>query len=278
MSLGPFDMTGGPFLVLYGVLLVFTIVAGFAIPRWLRPAGRETARTKDPLELAWLAGGQTRVADTVVARLLSSRALEMTGDSKFRSVHRDAARNSAEASVLTMPGLIGWGDMERALKSYAEPIERKLVSAGMAISAGTSWQLRFWQTTPYFLLLAFGAIKWTVGSARDKPVGFLTALLILTAVLALIRFLAVDRKTRAGAEALDAATLQSGRLRDAPTNGEMDVAVALFGTTVLVGSGYAAFHTLRNPSSSGDGGSGGDSGGDGGGGGCGGGGCGGCGG
>ena len=57
---------------------------------------------------------------------------------------------------------------------------------------------------------------------------------------------------------------QSDRLRKAPTTSEIGLAVALFGTAVLVGSGFADFHTLRHASSDGGGG-GSDGGGDGGG-------------
>ncbi|WP_404370043.1 hypothetical protein AB5I39_00995 [Sphingomonas sp. MMS24-J45] len=39
MGLGPFDLPGGAFLALYGVFFVATIVAGLAIPCWLRPEG-----------------------------------------------------------------------------------------------------------------------------------------------------------------------------------------------------------------------------------------------
>jgi uncharacterized protein (TIGR04222 family) len=140
---------------------------------------------------------------------------------------------------------------------------------------GTVWQMRFWQTTPYLLLIVFGAIKVDVGLSRDKPVGFLTLLLILTAILALVRFLAVDRRTRGGIEVLADARARSDRLRRAPTPTETGMAVALFGTMVLAGSDMDGFHTMRSASSGGDGGS---SSSDGGGGGCGGGGCGGCGG
>ncbi|HWU95786.1 MAG TPA: hypothetical protein VN029_09310, partial [Sphingomonas sp.] len=62
MSLGPFDLTGGPFLILYGALLVVTIIAGFSIPRWLRPEGR-APRNIDADHLAYLAGGGGRLAE-----------------------------------------------------------------------------------------------------------------------------------------------------------------------------------------------------------------------
>jgi uncharacterized protein (TIGR04222 family) len=274
MPLGPFDMTGGPFLTLYAALLVVTIIAGFIIPRWLRPDGRDQ-RVTNADDLAVLAGGQTRFIDTVVARLLSVRALEMTGKDGFRTVSRDAGQTTAERSVLALSQPMGWPAIERTLKSYAEPVERRLRSSQLLMDGSTVLQMRVWQTSPYLILIAFGATKWLIGSARDRPVGILTAFLIFTAIFALIRFFAVDRRTRAGRDAVDRAIAQSERLKRAPTSSEVDVAVALFGTAVLVGSGWAAFHALRSPSSSDGGGSSSDGGCGGGGGG---GGCGGCGG
>jgi len=272
MSLAPFDLTGGPFLTLYGVLLVATIVAGFIIPRWLRPEGR-TARVTDSDQLAFLAGGAMRFADTVVARLLASRALGLAGGKNFYSMDRNAGRTAAERSVLTLPAPIGWPAIASALKSYAEPVESRLVADGLVMDRGLTWQMRFWQTLPYLLLLIFGAIKWEIGTLRDRPVGYLTALLVVTALFAIIRLAAVDRRTRGGLEALTQARARSERLRRAPTANETDLAVALFGTAVLVGSGWSEFHQMRTTSSGDSGSSGGD-----GGSGCGGGGCGGCGG
>ena len=104
-----------------------------------------------------------------------------------------------------------------------------------------------------------------------------TVLLVLTAVLALWRFFAVDRRTKGGIEAVKHAQGKSDRLRRAPTGDETGQAVALYGTAVLAGTPLAAFHTMRSSNSGDGGGCSSDGGGDGGGG-CGGGGCGGCGG
>jgi uncharacterized protein (TIGR04222 family) len=272
--MSPFDMTGGPFLQLYFTLFVMVIVAGFVIPRWLKPEGR-TARSATVDELAFLAGGRARFTDALVSRLLARRALSMVGKDRFEADRREPGMDAAERSVLALPAPTRWSTIEHALKRYADPVEEKLVSADLLMDRGTAWQMRFWQTLPYFLLLGFGAIKWEVGVSRDRPVGFLTMFLIATAIFALIRFVAVDRLTRGGVETLAEARRRSERLRRAPTPMETDMGVALFGTAVLAGSSWSEFHTLRS-SSSGDSGSSG--GGDGGGSGCGGGGCGGCGG
>lgn len=270
MSLGPFDMTGGPFLILYGALFVVTVVAGFVIPRRMRPDGRPS-RVTDPDQLAWLAGGRARFGDAVVARLLAVRGLVMTGKDRFSVDLREAAMSPAEKSVLALYPPIRWRDIERTLKPYADPVARKLAAAGLLITDAERGNIRFWALLPYAMLLMFGATKWVIGDMRDRPVGVLTVLLIATLAFAVIRFFTIDRRTRSGIDALENAKLQARRLKAAPTTPEMGLAVALFGTAVLVGSGFADFHKLR---SAGDGGSGGGDGGDGGG--CGG--CGGCGG
>lgn len=273
MPLGPFDLTGGPFLLLYGVLLIFTIIVGIAIPRWLRPEGR-AARNPDVDHLAFLAGGTSRLAEAVTTRLLATKQLVMDGK-KFLAGGLGGT-TAAERSVLALPQPASWEAVAGAVGRHADPIRERLVADGLLMDGWTGLQLRFWQTSPYFLLFAFGWTKLQIGEARGKPVGFLISLLVITAILALLRFAVLDRRTRAGQEVLGEARERSERLRRAPAEGETGLAVALFGTTVLVGSVWGDFHRMR--ANSGDGGGGGGDGGGGGGGGCGGGGCGGCGG
>src|SRR5689334_5036403 len=107
MSLGPFDLTGGPFLQLYAILFGITIIAGLVIPRWLRPGGY-AGRVTDAGELAFLAGGATRFADAVATRLLAARALVIIGRKGFHAQIRDAGRTAAERSVLALPGELSW--------------------------------------------------------------------------------------------------------------------------------------------------------------------------
>lgn len=273
MSLGPFDLTGGPFLQLYGALLVLTLIAGFVLPRWLRPEGRAPRKTGTD-QIAFLAGGSARLAEAVTARLLATRQLAMDGKDKFVAAGLGGG-TPTERSVLALPQPTNWGQISRAVGQHADPIRERLIADGLLMDGWTALQLRFWQTSPYFLLLAFGWTKLQIGEARGRPVGYLTMLLLVTAFFALIRFFALDRTTRAGRETLAEERERSERLRRAPASGETDLAVALFGTTVLVGSAWGDFHRMRM--ASGDSGSSGGS--DGGGSGCGGGGggCGGCG-
>lgn len=270
MSLGPFDLTGEPFLALYLGLFALVLLLSLLIPARLRPEGRRQPVT-DPDQLAWLAGGRTRFADAVVSRLLAARALVLAGE-HFGVRDRDSARTPAERGVLALPQPIGWSDIASTLKDHAEPLERRMTQAGLLMSRAEQANIRFWALLPWLMLLTFGATKWVIGDMRERPVGYLSLLLILTAVATAIRFFTIGRSTAAAAEALARARDGSERIRRAPTGSEVGLSVALFGTAVLVGSGLDDFHKLRNADGGGGGGDGSD-----GGSGCGGG-CGGCGG
>lgn len=269
--INPFDLPGTPFLALYGALFVLTIIAGAIIPRWLRPEGRAQT-VAEPEALALLSGGAPRFTDALIARLLAAGALIVAPNGLF-AAGSDRGHTPAERDLLALPQPLKLAAADRALRPRARAVQDRLVAQGLMLDRSATTQLRIWQTSPYALLLLFGAIKWDVGVARDRPVGFLSALMIFTTIFALIRLFTVDARTRAGQAAVRAAQGRADRLRRAPTAPETGLAVALFGTGVLVGSGYAMLHTMRAPS--GDSG-GGDSGGGGDGGG-GGGGCGGCG-
>lgn len=271
MGLGPFDLPGGAFLALYGVLLLATIVAGVVIPRWVRPEGG-AGRTRDVDHLAYLAGGATRMTDAAVARLLTAGSLVLENKGRFRIMPGAQDETTAERAILALSSPATLPQVQRAATAAASDTKDALCRNGMMIEDGTEWQLRLLQTAPYLLLLGFGAIKWDVGVMRDRPVGYLTALMLLTAVLAIVRFAAIDRRTRSGVAALTSAREGADRLRRAPAASENGLAVALFGTAVLSGSAWDDYHRLRM-SSGGDGatsGDGGSSGCGGGGGGCGG--------
>lgn len=155
---------------------------------------------------------------------------------------------------------------------------------------------------PLFLLMLLGIARCILGVSRDRPIGFLVVLLILTGIACLIFISSFPRRTRLGD--LYISQLQNSYPRSPAGFGSdkyekenassYDSATAtpflmgLYGTAFMsqfaMGDDAAFYSTLKTQSHSvggGDGGAflnGGGCGGDGGGGGCGGGGCGGCGG
>ena len=269
MPLGPLDLPGGPFLVLYGLLLALAVTAGLAIPALMRPAGA-ARRVTNVDQLALLAGGKARFNEAIVSRLLTAKALAIGGRGMIHVIAREPAASPAERALLAMHLPMRWREVEAVLEPHRDALERHLASAGLLMSSAERAKIRFFATLPYFLLLAFGAAKWTIGIARERPVGYLTALLILTAVAAIIRWIRLDRRTRAGREAVAIAREQAQRLKVAPTTPEIAQAVALFGTPVLLGSAWSDFHRMRHATGGGDAGTTGGSCGGGGGGGCGG--------
>lgn len=277
MPLGPFDWTGGPFLALYAALFVVALVAALRLPHRFRPEGR-WQRLTDPEELAYLAGGPARFVDTVVTRLLTDGRMSLYDKGKLVAQLGAQGRTPAEMRLLALPGPVGWRRIQFEVRDYVQPVRQALERKGVMMEAGDGLRLRIVATLPFVALLLFGAIKWQIGLARDKPVGFLTLFLIVTLACAVIRFASVDQRTREGIAALAAARSKAERLKRAPVTDEMVLAVALFGTMVFIGSNWAGYHDLRQASGSDGGGSSGSDSSSSGDSGCGGGGCGGCGG
>lgn len=267
------SLSGGEFLALYAVLLMVVIYLGFAIPHHLRARGREIGALEDE-QAAYLAGGRERYAELVATRLMTSEAITITADRKKLAIgNANGARRAGEAAILALPSPTDWSAIDRALRPFAENVLKGLIAAGLLMRWPRVTMIRLSQTLPYLLLIALGVSRWRYGNVLDHPTGFLAALLILTAILALVRWFTPERRTRSGISAIEDAQTRAERLRRAPMPEEIPLAVALFGTVVLAGSGLTDFHQMRtdsNGSSDGGGGCGG------GGGGCGG--CGGCGG
>ncbi len=266
------NWSGGEFLTLYAVLLAVVIYLGFAIPHHLRARGRETSALRNE-QAAYLAGGRERYAELVATRLISAKAIAITPDRKVAIRHARGPNGPAEAAVLALPSPTDWSAIAHALRASAENLRKGLVASELLMRRPRVAIIRLFQTLPYLLLIALGVSRWRYGNALDHPTGFLTALLILTAIFALIRWFTPERRTRSGIAAIEEAQARAERLRRAPMPDEIPLAVALFGTVVLAGSTLTDFHQMRsdsNGSADGGGGCGG------GGGGCGG--CGGCGG
>ncbi|MHA6719548.1 TIGR04222 domain-containing membrane protein [Sphingomonas sp. RS6] len=252
MALGPFDLPAGPFLALYLVLLALAWFASGALQRSLIPPGRAGA-TADIDELAVLIGGAPRLAESMAARLLADGRMTPHDKHEFR-IAGTHYHGIAERKMVAMQGVVGWRDIQQTLMDTAGIVSARLVRSGLLAAPGDAWRRRFWSAAPLLVLIGFGLVKVAVGIGRDRPVGFLTALVFATAVLAAIRAARISRATRAGHALVERLRDQHERLCRGPTAAEAGLAVALFGTVVLVGSGWEALHHAR--AGTGDGGSG----------------------
>jgi len=245
---GVFDLVGPQFLAVYAALFVVAFILGIVIPRWLRPDG-SMMPVSDPEQLAYLSGGLDRFSEAVVAKLLVSKAIE-PGSARFSIDGSATGATAAERTVLGIGTAARWNEIRMALREDAKRIDQTLTGYGLLMEQSARRIMRLCQASPYIALIVFGAIKWEVGLSRDKPVGYLTALLVVTLLFALARYAMLDLATRAGKEVVANAAQASDRLRRSPMQAETGMAVALFGTSVLAGSQFAGFHSLRSPSSS----------------------------
>ncbi len=271
MEIGFASYTGADFLLFYGLLIVAAIVAGVWIPAALRPVGK-SSQTADHEELAYLAGGTTRFADSVIAALFARKALRINKKAIIK-VEGAQGHTSAEKDLLRQVDDLGLSEARVRLVTHADAIDQNLSRKGQLIPRSSRLVFRLLPALPYAFLLLLGAFRWQAGYADGEPVGYLSMLMILVVVLGAVRLLKFNQRTQAGDAILIAATTDAQRLRRATTSGEAGLAVGLFGTAVLMGTPYAPLHAAKY----GKGGCG-TGGGSEGAGGCGGGGCGGCGG
>ncbi len=274
-GLNPLDWTAGPFLSLYLMLAcgVLLLLAGWRN----RLAGRGSVGPVDArgdglgaLHLAYLSGGTGQAAGVALVALLEAGAA--TPDRARRIIRFDP---SVPVHTEFQPfRYVNGGEADRArfeveFASRWQRLHDDLARRGLVPGVD---QVARWRRQAVLVLcvpLLLGAGKVAVGMSRDRPVGILTLLLILTAVLGAVVLTPRPHRNLAGAAILAAARRAHARAARAPLPEEMALAYALTGSAVLAGREYRWALAPNNSSSSGsDGGSSDGGGGDGGCGGC----------
>jgi uncharacterized protein (TIGR04222 family) len=275
LPLDPLDWTAQPFLILQAALAAAAVIAALIVRAVLR-RGPSRPFDLDLVELAYLAGGRERAADTAIVGLIDAGAVSFSPTSGLITVENRGAPLSAPLEPFrpVAEGTIKRADAIADLAPQLDRVRDKLIDAGLVPS--TDMLLRIARVTlmvvaPVQLL---GIVKAFVGHARDKPVGFLILLIFATFIAVGIILSARPTSTAAGAALLRDYRDRYRRAARAPRQTELLFAYALGGAALLSGTAYEAY-ARHAQASNGGGGSDGGSGGDGSG--CGGG-CGGCGG
>ncbi|GIX20336.1 MAG: hypothetical protein KatS3mg120_2012 [Erythrobacter sp.] len=169
-------------------------------------------------------------------------------------------------ALLAAPAPFASAEADRLLAIEANRAIARLRRDGLMLAPDALAFMRWAVAAPFIPLFALGLYRQRLESADGGPIGLLGPLLALTVSLAVIRMFHIDRRTRGGIAALEAARAKAKTLRAAPGADEAARAVALFGTGVLVGTAWEPVHTLRQQGSgadAGDGGGGDSGGGDG---------------
>lgn len=293
----PLNFTAGPFLALFATLATGAIVAGIVLRQAFRPMGDPTVTAADvePLEIALLADdGRLRFAATGLASLTDAPAPEAEGATDPAAPFAIPSAPPPGSSPLLaalharLAALGACAPLEAvkaAVDMAGEEAEPRLTERGLLVGPWWSTSAPWIILVPAAATLALGIAKIVVGVSRGKNVGFLVLGCVALGLVSILAIARKPRRTRQGDAVVHGAWTryrESGQQeawrKHERTGASVPLAVALLGTTALVGTAYipllTAMNTLRDRAS-GSGGCG-TSGGDGGGGGCGG--CGGCGG
>jgi len=295
-GLGPFDLRGPEFLILFFGLWIAALVTTLLVRgRWRDVAVRDE-RELLPEEVACLARGPAAAIRSTVAGMLEARELDGTQ----RGFWSTSARNYILRAVpdgTRLPGSIAaairaacggdgrsLAEVERnpEVVAEADAVRKGLQERGWLVDDDTLWWLRWLPASAFGLVLIAGVTKVIIGIERQKDVGFLVVGCIAT-LIALIWSARPPRSSAAGDRLLATLRLQHANDKsDTPT--DMVLMAGLFGAAALTSAHLASYKkTWQAEAASGGGcgtsGCGGGCGGGGGdgGGGCGGG-CGGCGG
>jgi len=268
MIWNPLDWTAGPFLALYVALAAIVLALGFALRTRIGPVA-ESARELTVLDLAYLAGGAKRLGDAALLCLTAARGatIDPKGHKISITDQSSLTRLLGRPISLAITPAMTRQQFQKAAKPLVEAVDRRLRQLGLSPSDDQMASLRLTVLPFLGLLMVFGGLKALIGSERGHPIGFLIALLVMTAISGV--FLAKrPTRTRAGDEVLQSYRAKHARAARAPLEHELLLAVALSGAVVLSGTDYAPVYAAsQTMNSSSDGGSG-----------CGGGGGGGCGG
>lgn len=297
-----FDWNGPDFLKFYAVALLSAAAITWAwLAAWRKAEEKRAASVPmptDAYELAALTGGPERMAQTALVSLAHAKTLKLGGsDGKQLEVAGPLPETAHPVERAVYTNLLGreTGTARYAVAVTEQLPELKEIQDRQPVPPGPVGTPTQRVLIPLGLVAVVGLIKLMVGVSRDRPVGFLLALLVVNGI-ALVgvqlfrekmktwRQHAAERFQRSNASVRQSILGQTEWRHEGTGIG---LTAALFGVGVLSGTALADYVPLLvppppvRPASGSGGDSGCSSGGDGGGGdggGCGGGGCGGCGG
>lgn len=254
---GPLDWRGPEFLQLYLLLAAAALLFSLGWRLWQRhrPQVASSPQAQEPpiWQLAYLNGGPRGVVDSAAASLYESGLIGW--DANRREITRLSQETPDDPMLRALlPHLAGpatrTGTAEKS--SLIERIREQLVRLGWWLAPDAARHIAWISALPWWLLSALGVLKIGIGIARDRPVALLVLLVILSLVVALAFQFSRPGISAAGRRALAHFRGRHAVAARAPRAGQLGLAVALGGTAVLAATGFADYHTLRHPPSSGD--------------------------
>ncbi|MFB9903332.1 TIGR04222 domain-containing membrane protein [Allokutzneria oryzae] len=209
----PWGISGPGFLALYGAALAIAVVWALVVRLRVRRGARSGSAEPVGLdELAYLTGGGERVVELAMSRLLLGNKLRTSRTAGgVKAVEGARAEHPVDAAVLSstegatpVPAarLGRWLENHKSVRAVRD----RVVQAGLVTDLDATARSRK-GVIPLLLLGAVGVLRWFTGLFGGYPIGYLTLLLLLTGLLAvLLRAWRLPALTSTGARLTNAAT------------------------------------------------------------------------
>ncbi|SMD23726.1 TIGR04222 domain-containing protein [Kibdelosporangium aridum] len=213
------DTWGIPEPTFIGIyLLGFSIALLFAFAvRILTRSGAAT--TTAPIqalsaqELACLTGGPRRVVEAAVAQLVDTGQLRASRDGYLQLVGRSGGGDPVERTVVADVSRHGRRSISILTRRLAESdaveeVVARLVGAGYLVDDELAKRRKVISLVPVVVVFSVGVVRWLEGAAGDRPVGWLTVLLICSGVIGYAMYRqAICPRTFEGANAVGRASV-----------------------------------------------------------------------
>lgn len=248
-STNPFDWRGPDFLEFYVVLFACCFGAGLWLRRQWRQPVEDSSGTDYDLggyEVAYLNGGKILTVNTALANLVNRKLLKVDGKGKrllaLGELPQDGHPLEHTIHNMAVAGGAEIGEVREAAKPVVADIVEGLKARGLVVADAPA---RKAVAIPLLLTLGVvgvGVVKICVGASRDKPVGFLAVLCLVSLVVSLVAFARRPLRSHYGDAMLkglkerQANLWRPGRKLTGISSGEFAMVVGLFGMTALAGT------------------------------------------
>lgn len=248
-SLPPFQLDGPSFLALYLGLAALALLGALRLQRVVMGAGDGSTSAQSqpalaPMELAFLAGGAQRVAETALLGLRQRGVLEQ-GPQLADPIERDVAM--AVQAKRFRPA--AWAGEEASVESQGRlrELQGQLEAQGLLLTPERRRQAALAPLLAIGPVLALGLLRLQQASLSGRPSGFLQVLFLLLALITWCLVLGAPRRSSRGelmVQALVRRERGRGRQGREPQAAADLVAFAVLGVAALSATEAIAHNAL----------------------------------
>lgn len=237
-------ISGPQFLVMYCVGLVLASAwAVWSRYRVRRPEAPALGQRLGTAELAFLAGGPRRVVEVAIARLVETGQIHVARNGLLTAANTANDDDRVQEAVLGQVGRrpsTAWSVIHNVSDGAAvRAVGDQLVEQRLLVAPAQAAATRRRAVLGFSVVGAIGVLRFVEGLRLDRPVGYLSVLLLLTVtVVILLLRRGVKARTVHGDQALISARGPDAHQPDHEPNPA--VALAGVGAAVALG-GLAAF-------------------------------------